>query len=174
METWNIDKAHSEVHFKVKHMVISTVTGAFNNFDGSLEMLPNDFESAKINLNIDVNSIDTRNEGRDAHLKAADFFDVEKFPEMKVQVNSITKKSDEDYVLHTQITIKGVEKQVDLTANYGGIINDMYGYQRMGLEVSGKLNRQDFGLTWSAVTEAGGLVVSDEIKLIGNVELVKA
>lgn len=174
METWNLDKTHSEIQFKVKHMVISTVTGSFTDFDGSLTLEGNQFENAKINLAIDVNSIDTRNEGHDGHLKSADFFAAETHPQMTVQVNSISKKSEEDYVLHTLINIKGTEKAVDLQANYGGVIKDPYGNQRMGIEVSGKINRQDFGLTWSAVTEAGGLVVSDEIKLIGNVELIKA
>lgn len=174
MSTWNIDKSHSEIQFKVKHMVISTVTGNFNDFDGALELGEDSFESAKIKLEVDVDSIDTRNENRDAHLKSAEFFGAEEFPKMHIQVEDIVKKSEDEFILRTRTTIKGVERPVELVANYGGIINDMYGYKRMGLEVSGKINRQDFGLTWSAMTETGGLVVSDEVRLIGNIEFVKA
>lgn len=174
MATWNIDTAHSEVQFKVKHMVISTVTGNFNEFDGNLQAEEDSINNAKINLVINVNSIDTRNESRDAHLRSADFFAADEFPEIKINVEDITEKSADEYVLHANVNIRGVEKKVDFQADYGGIITDPYGHQRMGLEVSGKINRQDFGLAWSAMTEAGGLVVSDDIRLIGNMEFVKA
>ncbi len=173
MATWNIDTAHSEVQFKVKHMVISTVTGAFKDFNGELVSEQDNLDNAKINLAIDVNSIDTRNEARDGHLKSADFFSADEFPNINVNVESISKKSDDEYVLHSKVTIKGTEKSVDFKAAYGGVITDPYGNQRMGLEVSGNLNRQEFGLTWSALTEAGGLVVSDDIRLVGNMEFVK-
>lgn len=174
MATWNIDKAHSEVQFKVKHLVISTVTGSFNDFDGQLVTDSDNLERAKIDLNIDVNSIDTKNADRDGHLKSPDFFAAAEFPKIAIKVDSITKKSDDEYVLHSKVNIKGVEKPVDFNAELGGITVDPYGQTKMGLEVAGKINRQEFGLTWSAVTEAGGLVVSDDVKLVGNVQFVKA
>ncbi|MBN9293278.1 MAG: YceI family protein [Flavobacteriia bacterium] len=174
MATWNIDKAHSEVQFKVKHLVISTVTGAFNDFDGQLVSDSDNLEGAKINLDIDVNSIDTKNADRDGHLKSPDFFAAAEFPKIVIKVDSITKKSADEYVLHSKVNIKGVEKPVDFNAELGGITVDPYGQTKMGLEVAGKINRQEFGLTWSAVTEAGGLVVSDDVKLVGNVQFVKA
>lgn len=174
MSTWNIDKAHSEVQFKVKHLVISTVTGTFNEFNGQLVSDNDQLENAKIDLAIDVNSINTRNEDRDNHLKSADFFAANEFPNINITVGSVTKKSDDEYILHSEVEIKGNKKAIDLTAELGGITVDPYGQTKLGLEINGKINRQEFGLTWSALTEAGGLVVSDDIKLNGNVQFIKA
>lgn len=174
MSTWKIDAAHSEVQFKVKHMVISTVTGQFNTFDASLESDKDDFSDAHISFSIDTASIDTGNEQRDNHLKSDDFFNAEKYPQMKFASTSFTPNGNGAYTLKGNLTIRDVTKEVSLAVEYGGTITDPWGATRAGFEVSGKINRQEFGLKWSAVTEAGGLVVSDDVKLHINVEFVKA
>lgn len=173
MATWTIDGAHSQVSFKVKHLVISTVTGKFKTFEGTVESSKDDFTDASIQFSADVNSIDTNNEGRDGHLKSPEFFDAAKYPLLSFVSSSIEKKSGDDYVLKGNLTIKGTTKPVVLDVEFGGIQKNMHGDTVAGFELSGKINRQDFGLTWSAVTETGGLVVSDEVKLQINVELIK-
>lgn len=174
MSTWKIDAAHSEVQFKVKHMVISTVTGHFKTFDAGLESDKDDFSDARIQFTIDTGSIDTGNEQRDNHLRSDDFFNAEKYPQMKFVSTSFTPNGDGEYTLKGNLTIRDVTKEVSLEVEYGGTITDPWGATRAGFEVSGKINRQEFGLKWSAVTEAGGLVVSDDVKLHINVEFVKA
>lgn len=171
---WNMDKAHSEVEFKAKHMMISTVTGRFEELSGTLTTEKGHIEDADIEVKIDVNSLNTKQSYRDNHLKSEDFFAAEKFPEIRIKVNKVTKNSDSDYTLHSLVTIRDVEKPIDFSAEYGGIIKDMEGKDRMGFEVSGEVNRKEFGLAWSALTEAGGAVVSDKIRLQGNLEFVKA
>ncbi|MBO9635504.1 MAG: YceI family protein [Chitinophagaceae bacterium] len=173
MATWTIDTTHSEVTFKVKHLVISTVTGKFKSFEGTVESDKEDFSDAKVKFNVDINSIDTGNEGRDGHLKSPDFFDAEKFPVMSFESVSLANQGGGEYEVTGNLTIKGVTKQVVLDVEFGGIQKDFYGNTVAGFEVSGKINRQDFGLTWSAVTETGGIVVSDEVKLHVNVEAIK-
>ncbi|MGN6418392.1 MAG: YceI family protein [Pseudobacter sp.] len=173
MATWTIDTNHSEVTFKVKHLVISTVTGKFKTFEGTIESDKEDFSDASIKFSVDINSIDTNNEGRDGHLKSADFFDAEKFPTMSFESTELINQGGGEYDVKGNLTIKGVTKPVVLDVEYGGIQKDFYGNTVAGFEVSGKINRQDFGLTWSAVTETGGIVVSDEVKLHINVEAIK-
>lgn len=171
---WNMDKAHSEVEFKAKHMMISTVTGRFEDINGTLASEQGTIEDANININIAVDSINTKQDYRDNHLKSDDFFSAANYPEITIKVNNVTKKSDSDFTLHSLVKIRDVEKPIDFSAEYGGVIKDMEGKERMGFEVNGEINRQDFGLTWSALTEAGGAVVSDKIRLQGNLEFVKA
>ncbi len=171
--TWAIDPTHSEIQFKVKHLVISTVTGSFKSFEGSAETDGENFDGASIKFSADINSIDTNMEQRDAHLKSADFFDAENFPTLSFESTSFTQKEDDEYVLKGNLTMRGVTKPVTLSAIYGGQMVDFYGNNKVGYEISGKVNRKDFGLNWSAVTEAGGVVVSDEVKLHVNVQLVK-
>ncbi len=173
MATWTIDKAHSEVGFKVKHLVISTVSGKFTEFEGKLEGDPNDLEKAKISFSADINSINTGNEQRDGHLKSADFFDATNHPKLSFVSASIKRVDDNEYKVAGDLAIRGVVKPITLNVEFGGTQNDFYGQTVAGFEITGKINRQDFGLTWSAVTEAGGVVVSDEVKLIINAELVK-
>lgn len=173
MATWTIDTTHSEVTFKVKHLVISTVTGKFKSFEGTVESDKEDFSDAKVKFSVDINSIDTGNEGRDGHLKSPDFFDAEKFPAMSFESTSLANQGGGEYEVTGNLTIKGVTKPVVLDVEFGGIQKDFYGNTVAGFEVSGKINRQDFGLTWSAVTETGGIVVSDEVKLHINVEAIK-
>lgn len=173
MATFKIDASHSEIHFKVKHLMITNVTGSFGTFDASLESANEDFTDAKISFTADISSIDTNNEQRDTHLKSADFFDAEKYPQLSFTSTSFTKKSDEDYELTGNITIKDVTKPVTLKVNYGGTMTDPWGQVKAGFEINGKINRKDFGLNWSAVTETGGIVVSDDVRLVLNVQMVK-
>lgn len=164
---------HSEITFKVKHLMITNVTGSFQQFDATMESNEDDFSDAKIQFEADVNSISTNNEQRDGHLKGADFFAAEEFPKLQFSSTSFTKKSADTYSLKGDLTIKGITKPVELTVEYGGNMTDFYGQNKAGFEISGKINRSDFGLTWSAVTEAGGVVVSEEVKLHLAVQMVK-
>ena len=174
MATWTIDTAHTEIGFKVKHLVVSTASGKFTQFEGTFETENDDFAAGKLNFSADIDSIHTGNEQRDGHLKSADFFDAEKFPKMTFTSTKIEKTSDADFRITGDLTLKGVTKPVVLNVEYGGIEKSLYGQTVAGFEVTAKINRQDFGLTWSAVTEAGGLVVANDVKLIANVELIKA
>ncbi len=170
---WNIDSTHSEVQFKVKHMMISTVTGQFNKFNGTVATEENDFSTAKIDFTADVSSISTNNEQRDGHLKSGDFFDAENHPQISFKGNGMTKISDEEYQLNGELTMRGVTKPVSLKAEFGGIATDPWGMVRAGFTLEGKINRKDFGVSFSAITEAGHLLVSDEIRLNINAEFVK-
>lgn len=173
LATWALDPTHSEAQFKVKHLVISTVTGTFKSFEGSFESDSEDFEGAAISFSLDTNSIDTNQEQRDGHLKSGDFFDVENYPKITFKSTSFTKTKGDDYKLVGDLTIKDVTKSVELEVELGGIAVDPYGNTKAGFEVSGKINRKDFGLTWSAITEAGAVVVGEDIKLQFNVQFVK-
>ncbi len=170
---WALDAAHSEVQFKVKHLVISTVTGTFKVFNGEIEATKEDFEDSKISFSIDTNSIDTNQADRNNHLKSDDFFSTEKYPTMNFVSTSFKKVSDNEYKLTGDLTIRDITKTVELDAELGGIMVDPYGNTKVGFEVNGKINRKEFGLMWSAVTEAGGVVVSDDVKLHINVQFAK-
>jgi polyisoprenoid-binding protein YceI len=170
---WVIDPMHSEVQFKVKHLVISTVTGFFKSFEGSLETENEDFGGAKIEFTIDIDSIDTNQGQRDGHLKSADFFDAEKFPKITFKSTSFKKTDEDEFQLDGELTVKGITKPVTLAAEYGGSTADFYGNTKAGFEVSGKISRKEFGLTWEGVTEAGSVVVGDDIKLLINVQFAK-
>lgn len=173
MATWKIDTSHSEVTFKVKHLVISSVTGKFKSFEGTIESDKEGFTDARIQFSLDINSIDTGNEQRDGHLKSAEFFDAANHPKLSFVSKEILNEGGGDYTVNGDLTVRGVTKPVSLDVEYGGIQKDFYANTVAGFEISGKINRQDFGLTWSAVTETGGLVVSDEVKLHINIEAIK-
>lgn len=160
---------HSEVQFKVKHLVISTVTGSFKKFNATVTTDSDNFIGAKVNFEADINSIDTGVEGRDGHLKGDDFFNAESFPTLKFESTGF-----EGNKLTGNLTIRDITKPVTLDVEFGGKMTDFYGNEKAGFEVSGKINRKDFGLNWSATTEAGGIVVGDEVKLIANVQFQKA
>jgi len=170
---WTIDPMHSEVLFKVKHLVISTVTGSFKSFSGSAAFEEDNLEGADISFTIDVNSVDTNQSQRDAHLKSADFFDAESYPEIKFKSISFVKTDDDNYKLTGDLTIKGVTKQVEVNAEYGGTEKDAYGNQKIGFEITGTINRKEFGLTYNAITETGGLAIGENIKLVANIQLLK-
>lgn len=173
MATYKIDAAHSEITFKVKHLMITNVTGNFTSFDATLEAANEDFSDAKISFSADVNSISTNNEQRDGHLKSDDFFAAEKFPTLSFVSTSFTKVGGDDYKLAGDLTIKGVTKPVELEVELGGIATDPWGQVKAGFEIKGKISREAFGLTWNAVTEAGGVMVSDEVKLNLAVQMIK-
>ena len=173
MATWTIDPAHSEIGFKIKHLVISTVSGKFTSFEGKLEGEPEDLTKAKISFSADVDSITTGNEQRDAHLKSPDFFHAPNHPKLTFSSTAIEHKDGSDYKVTGNLTIRSVTKPITLNVEFGGIQNNLYGQTVAGFEITGKINRQDYGLTWSAVTEAGGIVVSDDVKLAIDAELVK-
>ena len=171
---WVVDPLHSEVQFKVKHLVISTVTGTFRNFEGGATTVQDDFNNAEIHFSLDVDSVDTNQEMRDTHLKSAEFFDVETHPKIAFKSTAFEKVDDDEYVLTGDLTMKGITKPVTLKAEYGGTAKDAYGNQKLGFEVTGKVNRKEFGLTYNALTETGGLALGEDIKLIANIQLAKA
>lgn len=167
MATWNIDPTHSEVQFKVRHLMISTVTGQFKQFEGGAETSGDSFEGANINFAAHVNSIDTNMEMRDTHLKSADFFDAENHP--TINFSGVLSGNK----LNGELNIRGAAHPVSLNVEHLGDAVDFYGNHKAGFELSGSINRKDFGLGWHAVTEAGNVVVSDEVKLHFNIQLAK-
>ena len=173
MATYKIDAAHSEITFKVKHLMITNVTGSFTKFDATMESEVADFSDAKISFEADIDSVNTNNEQRDGHSKSDDFFAAEKFPKLTFVSNRLTKKNDEEYTLTGDLTIRDVTKTIDLSVTFGGTMVDPWGQHKAGFEINGKINRKEFGLGWGAVTEAGGVVVSDDVKLHLAVQMIK-
>ncbi len=170
---WVADPTHSEISFKVKHMMMTNVTGTFGQFSVDAETEEEDFSSAKVSFAAQIASINTGNEQRDGHLKSADFFDAEKNPELKFVSTSMTKKDDENYVLNGDLTIGEVTNSVSLDVEFGGINKDPWGNQKAGFSITGKINRKEFGLTWNAALETGGVLVSEDVKLAAEIQLVK-
>ncbi len=170
---WAIDPSHSELTFKVKHLMITNVKGDFKKFDATVENTGDDFDRARIVVTVDAASVDTNNTDRDAHLRAEDFFDVENHPELIFKSTGLKKLDPSNYQLKGLLTIRGVEKEVVLDVEHGGIIKDPYGNQKAGFSVTGKLNRKDWGLNWNAALEAGGVMVSDEVRLSAEVQFVQ-
>lgn len=172
--TWAIDPTHSEVHFKIKHLMITNVTGSFNIFQASVITEDEDFSKAKISFTADVNSIDTGDEQRDGHLKSSDFFDGANYQQIKfVATRAESVDNDGSYEMYGDLTIREVTKNIKLSVEFGGVVQDAYGNTKAGFTINGKINRKDFGLTWSAVTEAGGIVVSDEVRIISEIQLIE-
>lgn len=169
--TWVLDPTHSEIMFKVRHMMITNVKGEFKNF--TIDVDGEDITKAKFNVNIDAASIDTNNEQRDAHLKSADFFDVENFKELTFSGTSFTPKGDDEFELKGILTIKGVSKEAKLDVEFGGINKDPWGNEKAGFSIEGKINRKDWGLNWNTALETGGVLVSDEVKISGEIQFVK-
>lgn len=168
-----MDPAHSEVQFKVKHLMITTVTGHFKKFDLQVETEEDDFTRASsIIFTADIDSIDTGNGQRDTHLKSADFFGADEHKQLKF-VGKKYEKSGDDYQLQGDLTIKGVTKPVVLDVEYGGIVTDPYGQTKAGFTIAGKIKRKDFKLEWDAITEAGQVVLSNEIRIHCEIQLVK-
>lgn len=171
--SWTLDKSHSGVKFSVDHLVISEVEGTFKIFDGTVTSPTPDFNNAKVEFTVDVNSINTDDEKRDGHLKSDDFFNAEKYPSMKFTSTSFKKVKGNNYVLEGDLTIRDVTKRVRFAVIYGGTVKDPWGNIKAGFKASGKINRKEFGLKWGAVTEAGGAVVGDEVRMLINVELAQ-
>jgi len=173
MTNWKIDPMHSEIHFKVKHMVVTTVTGNFEKFDATMESSKDDLTDSKITFEADIDSISTGTAQRDTHLKSDDFFNAAKYPKLKFASTAFKKVEGENYKLEGNLTIRETTKPVSLNVIYGGTVKNPYGMTIAGFEISGKINRKDFGLNWTAATEAGHIVVSDEVRLSINVEMTQ-
>jgi len=165
MTTWKIDPAHSEVNFKVKHLVVSTVSGHFGSFDATIETRDDDFANASVKFEADINTINTKNEQRDGHLKSPDFFDAASYPKMSFVSTSVKKTSDFEFRVTGNLTMRGVTKEIALDVIYNGTVSGFGATQVAGFEIRTRINRFDFGLTWSALTETGGVVVSNEVKI---------
>lgn len=169
---WALDLSHSEVGFKVKHLMITNVSGAFEKFDGTVEASDDTFADAEIKFTADIDSITTYSEQRDAHLKGAEFFDAEKFPHMIIEATGL-EGTGENRKLNANITLHGVTKAVTLDVDFGGVAKDPWGNTKAGFSINGKINRKDFGLNWNAPTEAGGVLVSEEVRLHAEIQLLK-
>ena len=170
---WTIDPTHSEVQFKVKHLVISTVTGYFREFEGALHAEGENFDGAAAEFSANIDSIDTNVADRDAHLKSDDFFNAENYPKLTFKNGVLQKKDNSNFELTGDLTIRDNTKKISLQAELGGTMVDGYGQHKAGFEITGKISRKEFGLKWDQVTEAGGVVVGDEVRLILNVQFVK-
>jgi polyisoprenoid-binding protein YceI len=175
METakWIIDPTHSELHFKVRHLMVSWVTGNFKHFDASVETEGDDISTAKVRFTADISSISTNNEQRDAHLRTGDFFDAENHPQLSFVSDKLEKIDDENYKLYGTLTMRGNSKKIVLNVEHGGITQDPWGNTRTGFSVTGKINRKDFGISFSMVSETGGVLLGEDVSISANVEFVK-
>ena len=173
---WGLDQAHSEIKFKVKHMMISTITGEFKNYDVAIESdgdKEDDFTTAKILYTADATSIDTGNDQRDGHLRTNDFFSPEQYPKIKFASTEIVKTENGKYVMTGDLTIRDVTKAISLDVAFEGKVTDPWGNTKYGFTVDGKINRKDFGLNWNVITEAGGILVGEEIRIHASVQIAK-
>ncbi len=171
---WSIDPAHSEIAFKVKHLMITNVKGVFKEFDANIYTTGEDFMTSEIDFRMNPASVDTGVADRDAHLKSPDFFDVENHKQIHFLGTSYEKvDNDGSYELYGELTIKGITKQIKLDVEFGGVMKDPWGNEKAGFSINGKINRKDWGLTWNAALEAGGVLVGDEVKISCEIQLVK-
>lgn len=170
---WTIDPSHTEIAFQVKHLMISNVKGVFSQFNGEVITDDVDFATAEINFNLNPASINTGNTDRDTHLKSPDFFDVEQFDQISFHSQSMKKVADDVYLLSGDLQIKGIARSVELKVEFGGLMTDPWGNTKAGFSLSGKINRKDWGLNWNAALETGGVLVSEEVKIVSEVQLMK-
>ncbi len=169
--TWQLDPTHSELGFKVKHLMITNIKGEFRNF--SAEIDGEDFSKAAISATIDTSSIFTNEDNRDAHLKNVDFFDIDNHKEMTFKGSSLTKIDDENFELTGMLSIKGISKEIKLGVEYGGTSTDPWGNEKMGFSINGKINRNDYGLNFNAPLETGGFLLGEEVKISADLQFVK-
>ncbi len=170
---WLLDPAHSELTFKIKHLMISSVSGAFKNFSAKMTTDGTDFSKANINLIAEMNSISTNNEQRDTHLRSSDFFEVEKFPQLQFTSTRIEQTDDESFNLYGDLTLKAITKPVKLTMEFNGIMKDPYGQEKAGFLVSGKIKRSDWGINLNVALETGGLMLGEEVKIQSEVQFIR-
>lgn len=170
---WALDPTHSEIGFKIKHLMITNVSGNFNKFEVTTETNGDDFTTAKIKAQVEVNSINTNNAQRDEHLRTADFFEADKYPYITFKSTRIQKIDDETFNLFGDLTIKETTKPVKLALEYSGVTKDPWGNLKAGFSLTGKINRNDFGVSFNAVLETGGVMLGEELKIIGEIQLVK-
>lgn len=170
---WSLDPGHSEIGFRVKHMMITSVSGTFGKYDASVETEGDDFSTASIEFTADVDTITTHNEDRDKHLKSDDFFAADKYPQIKFKSTRIEKKDDENFILHGDLTIRDVTLPIALDVEMGGIGKDPWGNTKAGFSLTGKIKRTDYKLNWNAALETGGVLVGEEVRISAEVQLVK-
>ena len=170
---WTIDPVHSEIGFRAKHLMIINIKGAFKEFNAAIFTDGSDFSTSDISLQINPASVDTGIADRDAHLKSADFFDVENFKEINFTAGTMTKTGDDEFSLTGNLSIKGISNPVTLRVEFGGLMTDPWGNKKAGFTLNGKINRKDWGLNWNAALEAGGLLVSDEVRLNCEIQLLR-
>jgi polyisoprenoid-binding protein YceI len=170
---WILDPTHSEIQFRIRHLMITHVTGSFGKFTADVDTDGENFETARISFKAEVDSITTNNEQRDGHLKSADFFESTKHPLLTFTSSKLEKISGEEYTMHGAMSFHGITKNIKLQVEHGGVIKDPWGNTRTGFTIEGKINRKDFGLVWNASTEAGGVVLGEEVKIHASVEFVK-
>lgn len=171
--TWAIDPSHSEVHFKIKHLMISTVTGTIGSFEGTAETIDNDFGNAQISFSADSNSISTGDANRDGHLNSADFFESEAHPKITFTSTKMEKNGEGTYTMHGDLNIKGISKNIALNVEFAGIATDPWGNKKAGFTITGLVNRKDWGLNWNAALEAGGFLLADDVKILCEVQLAQ-
>ncbi|WP_407506356.1 YceI family protein [Elizabethkingia miricola] len=170
---WAIDPTHSEIGFKVKHMMFTNVSGKFEEIYVNLENEDDHFETSDITFSAEVNSVNTGNLDRDNHLRSADFFDAEHYSKITFKSTAIKKINEGEFQIFGDLTIKNVTQSIALDAEYSGLMKDPWGNTKTGLSINGKINRKDFGLTWNASLETGGVLVGEEIKLTAEIQLIK-
>lgn len=171
---WGIDFSHSTIGFKIKHLMVANVKGRFTEFESSIYTTGSDFMTAEIDFWLNPASIDTGDAKRDEHLRSADFFDVEQFKEINFVANTYENvDNDGSYELYGDLTIKGIKKRVKMDVEFGGVVKDPWGNEKAVFSINGKINRKDFGLVWNATLETGGLLLSDEVIIDCDVQLVK-
>lgn len=170
---WVIDPAHTKIGFKVKHLMISNVQGSFKEFEGQITTEENNFTTGSISVSINAASIDTETPDRDTHLRSADFLDVIKYPKILFESTGVKDLGDDMWELTGNLTIKGISRKVVLSVEYGGLMTDPWGNMKAGFSLTGKVNRKDWGLTWNAKLETGGVLVGDEIRIQSDIELTK-
>ena len=170
---WVLDPTHSELGFKIKHLMISNVSGGFTTFDVQTKTTSDDFSDAEVIANVDVASINTSNSQRDEHLRNADFFEADTHPKIVFKSTKVEKVDSETFHLYGDLTIKDTTKPVKLSVEYNGIAKDPWGNLKAGFTVNGKINRKDFGITYNAVMETGGVLLGEEVKINGDIQMVK-
>jgi polyisoprenoid-binding protein YceI len=170
---WVLDPTHSELGFKIKHLMISSVSGSLKSFEAAIETQGEDFTTAQISLSADMASISTNNDQRDAHLRNSDFFEVEQYPELQFTSTKLEKIDSDTFALFGDLTIKGVTRPVKLNVEFNGVTKDPWGGDRAGFVITGKINRSDWGINFNAALETGGVVLSEEVRIVSEVQLVK-
>lgn len=170
-KNWSIDKAHSTLNFKAKHLMITTVTGTFKSYDASIETKGDDFSTAKVKFTADVASVSTGSDDRDNHLRSDDFFNAEKYPQISFESTDVTRKSDRAFIIHGKITIREVTLDIDLDADFNGVVQDPWGNTKAGISFRTRVNRKEFGLNFHVLNEAGNLLVSDDIRIEADIQM---
>jgi polyisoprenoid-binding protein YceI len=170
---WILDPIHSELGFKIKHLMITNISGSFKTFKAEAKTEEEDFSTAKINVTVDMASISTNNEQRDAHLRTSDFFEVEKHPELKFSSTKIEEADSDTFALYGELTLKGVTKPVKLDVEFSGVTKDPWGGERAGFILTGKIKRSDWGVNFNNILETGGLALGEEVKINAEIQMVK-